>query len=246
MVKQVIVKIATDAAFRSNYWAFSSQQIKTAATRALAIFCDTFPGVELTLLPQVDLWESKDFPLMRDFPMSLLLDLPRYSSFERAVEALAEKAQQLGFREESEIRAREALDIVISNNRGKTKHSRFWYLMGFLDSAFAEEMLYDLKECRPSDGTQIVLGFTGKLFVIERDLGGCLGVAFRGGNHAVLPIQYKQRLSPVILHEVGHLFGAVHPEGEDVVSIMNNEYLEKTTRFDPENIELIHQRIKGL
>lgn len=246
MTKQVKIQLATDQTFRSSYWAFSAREIKSAATTAFKVLRNAFPEVELTLSPRVELWESKDFPLMRDFPMSLLLDLSRHSSFERAVEALAERARELGFREKSSIRTRKALDIMIANNRNSTKARRFWYLMGFLDSAFAEEMLIDLKESIPSDNNQFVLGFTGKLFVIERDLGGCLGIAFRGGNHAVFPIQYKQQLSSVILHETGHLLGADHPEDKDVVSIMNNRSIRKTTEFDPENVELIQQRIAEL
>ena len=246
MAKQVKVTIVSDQAYRSIYWALSSFQLKVAARNALALFRETFPEVEFTLSSEIALWESKDLPVMRDFPMSLLFDLPGHSSFAKVVEILGKRAAELGFHEKSRIRDERALQNIVENTKKSSKPGRFWYLMGFLDSVFAEEMLRDLAQRIPHDDREIVLGFTGKLFVIERDLGGCLGIAQKSGHYAVFPIQYKKKLSRVILHECGHLLGADHPEDKDVVSIMNNRYARDTTQFDRENTDCIRARIATL
>ena len=246
MAKQVKVTIASDQAYRSIYWALSSSQLKMAAQNALALFRETFPEVEFTLSSEIGLWESKDLPVMRDFPMSLLFDLPRHSSFAKVVETIGKRAADLGFHEKSRIRDERALQRIVENTKKSSKPGRFWYLMGFLDSVFAEEMLRDLTQRISHDDREFVLGFTGKFFVLERDLGGCLGIALKGGHYAVFPIQYKQRLSSVILHEVGHLFGADHPEDKDVASIMSNRYARYTTQFDQENTACIRAKIATL
>lgn len=241
----VKVKIATDKEFKAHYWSFSPSEVNTAVASALQMFRERFPQITFALDAKPLRWNSFDAPLVRDFPFSLIVDLPRKRSFADLVEIMAERAEQMGFSDQSRVRNPEALHRIIASNKKRSKAARFWYLMGFLDGAFAEELLLDLERKVPSQDNEMVLGFSGKLFLMERELGGCMGVARHGGNHAVFPVQYKRKLHLVALHEIGHLFGAEHPE-KNVKSIMDAHLGEDTVEFDADNVERIEARIAAM
>lgn len=232
--------IAPEHEFLNNYWTFSMEEVHVAVKKALGYFRRTFPDVQFNPTFEVRSWDAKRLPRMRDFPLSLLLNLPACLSLEEALQVLEQRYNEAGFSPDPK-----AWESIRGRIQKDSKSAQFWYLMGFWDFAYVEELVLDLREKLPARTDEFVLGFTGNLFVLERDLGGCLGVALLGQQHAVFPIQYKRELWRVVLHEIGHLFGAEHPEDDKVNSIMNR-YGGKTFRFDAPNQERIRKRIAAL
>jgi hypothetical protein len=85
------------------------------------------------------------------------------------------------------------------------------------------------------------LVFTGKLFVLESQ--GCAGVARFEGNHTAIGIQLRTDLAHIILHELGHIFGANHPRSERIKSVMATGR-DDCSDFDRENAKLIRACLK--
>ncbi len=243
--KEIKIKIATDKPFRSIYWTPTEEELRQEIAEAVRYFEEQFPTASFDLRPKEEVWDSQGYPTMLDFPISLMIDLPNTSSFELATKFLMQRAKDAGFRKESRILNEKAWESIVKKNKNKSKRSQFFYLQGFFDSVFAEEMLFDLMKKVSHGVREIVLGFTARFFVVNIPFGGCSGIAEKGGNYAVFPAQViSNDLKKLILHEIGHLFGAQHIE--DGISIMNLAPRRGNYLFDSYNIKIIKEYIEEL
>ena len=245
--KEIKVKIATDKPFRSIYWTPTQEELRQIVAGALKSFEEQFPTISFRLQSKEEVWDSQGYPTMLDFPFSLIMDIPNVSSFSEVMKVLAQRAEDAGFRKETIIRNEDGLSKIIRRNKNKPKEHQFFYLWGYFNGLFSREMLLDLKQKVPLQAeSEIVLGFTARFFVMNNPFGGCAGSAQLKGNYAVFPMQIKLKSSFVILHELGHLFGAEHIKKDKALSVMNETYLGEKYLFDPKNVKKINDYIESL
>jgi hypothetical protein len=235
-VIDVNVRVAFDDAFKDLYWT-SPLKTKNNILSALKTFNDTFPTVHFNVLPP-ERWDSRGIPYVCSFPAPLITWISKGVSLEGIVKYLVGRAQELGF--SKDFCDEETLKRDLGKIRKKSKDYKFGFLKGWLIKSLEHELMADLKKNIPCPQKEIVLGFTGKIIIEDRL--SFRGLAEIGGKHAVFPIQYGADECLIILHEVGHLFGADHPTGSEE-SVMRLG-VSGSEKFDAENIKRIRRRIE--
>lgn len=242
--KEVKVKIVVDKSFRSTCWSWSptQEELQQIVVGALKFFKEQFPTVSFSLRLKEEVWDSQSYPTMLDFLPSLMRGISNTRSFEVMKKILIQGAKDAGFRKENMIFNEGVWECIRIRNKNKSKKSQLHFLWGYLDRLFSEEILLDLKK-KISHGDRerkIILGFTGRFFVVANPLGQCFAMAERGGSYAVFLVPTKDKLPHVILHEVGHLFGAQHIKKKAFL-LCGENYL-----FDPVNVKRVNDHINKL
>jgi hypothetical protein len=232
----VNVRVAFDDAFRSLYWT-SPLKTKNNILSALKTFSDTFPAVHFNVLPP-ERWDSQNIPYLCSFPSSLTTWIKKGASPEEITRHLVGEAQKLGF--DREFCDEEKLEQNLKRIERKSKDYKLGYLRGWLVSSLEGELMSSLKRNVPCLQGEIVFGFTGKILV--EDGSTFRGLAQIGGKYAAFPMQRGGEERLIILHEMGHLFGADHPAGNEE-SVMQLR-LSGSDKFDRENMKIIRKRIK--
>lgn len=235
------IRIVTDQAWRNLYWAPDIKKLRKDIRTAIREFEEQFPEACFTLAREEENWDFPDFSSMRDFPFPLIRDLSNTNLFRELIQQIVERMRELKI--DSPLHSQKKQQEIAQILANKPKKYQFEYLIGYLDNTFIHHMLSGLRRQFPRKKDEFILGFTGIVFLFGRDFGGCCGVAEIGGEYAAFPMQYKVEMPHVIIHELGHLMGAKHPENRDVVSVMNHRHMPKTHRFDQGNVRIIRGRI---
>lgn len=92
----------------------------------------------------------------------------------------------------------------LSGRPTTTKNKKVFRLLDFFEKLLAVNLLSDLEA---KNGEEIILGFTA---LFERILSSRDSLAGRAGENVAVIGGYREP-SLVILHELGHIFGAEHP-----------------------------------
>lgn len=245
--KEIKIKIATDKPFRSIYWTPTQEELRQIVVGALKSFEEQFPTVSFILRLKEEVWDSQGYPAMLDVLPYLKIGISNARSFEVMKKVLIQRAKNEGFRKENIIFNEGTWEYIRIRNENKSKESRFHFLWSYLNRLFSEEILFDLKKKISNGDREITLGFTGRFFVAVNPPGRCFGVggvAERDGSYAVF-FPTKDRLAHIILHEVGHLFGAQHIEKEKGPSIMNPAFYGENY-FDSVNAKRVNDHIEKL
>lgn len=240
-MKPIRIRVVIDQDYLNCYWAFSRNDIRKAVRRAMVKFSSAFPEVSFILRHFTFIWDS-GLPKLRDFPVPYLLEMPR-TTFKKSLISLLDKLEQIRiggwwFKFFNTIDYKK-LDKTMAK---KSKISRFWMLMGKFHRLMMSAVLYQARtDYQVQNPPEIFIVFTEKLFVL--DSGGCAGVSMFEGNHMIIGLNFQSDLSHIILHELGHLFGAEHPKDKKTKSVMltgNDRY----SRFDKKNSELIRKCLR--
>ena len=105
-----------------------------------------------------------------------------------------------------------------------------------------KDFLENLETSIPTmSSREFILGFTGKNIPKPKRWYLPPGTARLSGNHAVFSARESIEWWLIILHELGHLMGALHSK-EGIMG----PYENKNSEFDPKNIERIQERIAKL
>jgi len=240
MALLIRVTLAMDEQWTKSYWNPLTRAVQREVQKACAEICRQFPEVEFVLTPQVRQWNSPDILMMRDFPWSLLWDLSRNFSAREMIQELSRRMENIGL---SPISPEEQ-ERIASRFRRRSREYQWGFLETYLATDLLQHFLKSLKDRIPTESREFILGFTGRVFAPPRDY-ACVGLAMQQRNHAVFPMEHSGGRSTTILHEMGHLLGAEHPEDERVPSVMD-PHGRGITDFDPKNIECIRQHIQVL
>lgn len=133
--------------------------------------------------------------------------------------------------------------------------SSIMHFLGFFSAVtevFIEESLHtNLKKEFPLNEAGFVIGFTGKKFEFSptdsfRSLGIARSDSIFTKDAYVLIGTWSREISPnaVILHEIGHIFGAKHTKSS---SVMYDETSKKfhPSKFDKKNKKIIQNKLMG-
>lgn len=239
-MKPIKLTIVMDKDYQNCYWANSKKEVLEASRAATANFSAAFPEVSFAIAKQVIPWES-GLPKFRDFPLPYVMEMPR-TTFRKAFTEFVEQLDRIRFHESRSLYGMLNFEQFVKELTAKTKSRQFWSLMVTFHGLLISEILYRARMDFPANHSrEIVLAFTGKLFVLESD--GCAGVSKFEGNHMAIGVQLRTELSHIILHELGHLFGAEHPRDEKARSVMasgNDSY----SHFDKKNAKRIKACLK--
>lgn len=240
MTLSIRVTVAMDEPWSKSYWNPSTSAIQREVQKACAEIGRQFPEVEFALTSQARKWDSPDVLMMRDFPWSLLWDFPRSFSVREMIQELSERMENIGL---APISSEEQERVAIHFSH-RSRQYQWGYLEGYLSRDLLQHFIKSLRDGIPVEPREFILGFTGRVFAPSRGY-ACVGLAMLKGNYAVFPMQTSRGRSTTILHEMGHLLGAEHPENERIPSVMD-PHGRGITDFDPENIERIRQYIQEL
>lgn len=231
--RMICVKIATDEAFQKSYWSYDIQKELRKVFRE---FRRQFGiGFKVT---KVEEWTSIGSPDLRDFPLNVIRRLTKVGSEEQLIEKLVGEIEQLEIPWEIFQKRKERLCRAL---RRRSKTYQRGYLTGFLGARLQRCLLKSLIEkVTKGEENTIVLGFTGKIIFPEHY--AVLGSASEKDGYALIGI--SESPSYMILHELGHLFGAKHTKDESTVSVMKQYCIGLTYKFDEKNKEIIRDRLK--
>lgn len=228
--KVIHVKVAIDQEFENSFWSYDIQKELKKAFRE---FKRQF-GVKLRIT-EFEEWNSIGSPFLRDSPLNIVRGLPKGSSEEELIENLIKavnKRTELPLEISQEVK--EKLKRVL---RRKSRAYRFGYLVGYLDYRLKGYLLEDLARKIQRGQDEMIIGFTGKIFPHEYRI--LAGVASQ--DCALIGICNNP--SNVILHEIGHVFGAKDVEDKSIRSVMNIEHTEPIYEFDEKNKEIISKNL---
>lgn len=233
MRKELIpVMVAEDREFRNSYWSDIQKELR----RTFREFKRQFGiGFRVTKVKE---WDSIGSPDLRDFPLNVIRRLTKVSSEEELIEKLAEEIKQLEIPWKISQKKKERPCRSLGR---KSKTYQWEYLAGFLTARLQRCLLKSLIEkIIKGEENEIVLGFTGKIIFPEHP-GAPLGLSSKEDGYALIGI--SESPSYVILHELGHLFGAEHTKDESTVSVMNQKICP-TYEFDKENKKIVRANLK--
>lgn len=241
MIREFKVRIVTDEKWRNSYWAPKTQELRKEMNIALKNFTKQFPEIKFTLAKKEECWDS-NLPHMGNFPFSLIFNSSRANSLKEVLRQIGEMIRNLKI--ETSICFKKEQQKIIQNISSWPKEKQLLYIMGYLDNKFLYFAVTVLKKNFPVNKNELIFGFTGSVFIFDRNVGGTSGMAVVKGEHAVFSIECRGKISHMIIHELGHLMGA-----EDIFkdkkpfSVMNYNYIGETYQFDAENIKKIKKTI---
>lgn len=228
-----------DKEFKDSYWSFD---IRSELAKAFREFKRQF-GIDLRLKEIKD-WDSIGSIDLKDFPFNFIQRISKGYTIEEIVEYLVDACKkEMG------------LPIEISENEKdsiceKLNDKLPAYQMGFLEAkleCWMQECFFrDLQIKEPiSLGVGVMYAFSGKLSIQLHSM-GCtkIGKIYTKEAYALIGNSSLRGTQPnrVILHELGHLFGASHTKDESVM----RESPVSTYDFDPVNRDIIVEKIKSI
>lgn len=228
--------LALDEAFQANLWAPSAADLRSLVAEAIGLFEKQFPETRFKINPEWKIWQPGLANYGGDFPLSLVISLPKVKSRTQLSNFINGRLVAIGF--DSEDRDFDPEHVKIGED-GSINEDAFYYLMGYLEGRLKGHLMPKLVSAFPTTGTEIVFGFSGVFprtsFSVPY---GCIGYARHAGSHAIFPLnvsEQRKELSKIILHELGHIFDADHPEDASVKSIMAAKLQEDhPAEFDPQ------------
>ena len=240
MSKDIIqVRAVQDREFKNSYWSFD---IRSELTKAFQEFQRQFGvGFELTGIGE---WDSVGSPDLRDFPFNVIQMIPRRLSIEEIIEYLVGVCKKdMGVLLEV---CQSERDEICSKMEGQSIAYQLGFWEGRLESWLKECFFRDLEKKEIMDsGIGATIAFSGKFSIWLRSA-GCvktIGGIFTKDAYILIgncPRSSKQP-SKVILHEIGHLFGAKHTKY--FRSVMKSGQ-QSTYKFDFWNKRRILNKIK--
>lgn len=238
--KIIRVRAVQDKEFKNSYWSFD---IAAELTKASQEFKKQFGvGFELT---EIGDWNSVGYPFLKDFPFNVIQRIPKGLSIEEVIDYLVFVCRKrMGFFVEVSQEEREDICSTI-RNQCPAYQIGFWE--GRLGYWLLDYLFHDLKEKEPMDseiGATIAL--SGKLSMWLHSSGRVRNQARIFTKEAYVLIGNtaidNSQIAKVILHEIGHLFGAQHVRRTR--SVMKQGSL--IYKFDRRNRKIIWNTIKQL
>ncbi len=242
--KIILVKAAQDREFKNSYWSFD---IPSESARAFQEFKRQFGiGFKLT---DIGKWDPIHSLRLRSFPLNLIQTIPKGVSIKEVIDYLVNACQEkIGLF--LEIPQDEKNEIY-----SKLKSQPLKYQIGFLEarleSWLKDYLFQDLEEKAPiNPEIGAIIALTGK-FSIKSNWSGTVrkgNLIFTKKAYILIRNYWTSSIKPskVILHELGHLFGAKDIEDSSVVSVMTQKPEVITYEFDDKNKQIIFKKIKKL
>jgi len=233
-MRKIKVRMVYDDTFENSFWNFDFEK---ETKKALGLFEKEF-GVKFEVLETLK-WNSvgnDDLVLYPERSLQLLKKVPADKFVDRLTEDMITSGGLLlekGFLQKIEEYYKELL-------LGKIE---ICYFMGLVRSVAHDTITYslyqDLKKKIPKQKNEIIIAFTGKIIsdFISNKNGG---IAFMKENYVLMWIKIN-KVAPhrIILHEIGHLFGAIHVE-ESSVMATNADLVDD---FDEKNKNIIRKNL---
>lgn len=236
---QFSVKVARDLEWQKSYWTPSDSTLISEVQVAFREFERQFPGVEFVLKENIYPWDVPGVRPQVDFPFHFLWGLEKGIPMQKLLPEISRRLQEAGICSIPQ----EIMENVAQVLERESPVYQHGYLSGFLANKFLETLLEALERDFLIGDREIIVGFTAKA-VLEHHH-GCLGLSRLKKRHALVGFTFYSSPKITVLHELGHLFGALHPEDEHTKSIMNSSGGD-TTNFDPENIQRIQEVLAEL
>ncbi len=230
--KMISIRPVCDEVFENSFWHYN---IRNELTKATYEFTKRF-GIDIGIR-SVKKWSSVGSPELISFPHSLNYKISRVESEEVLVSKVFEYVKD--FLKIPLACSKFKRKRMIQNLTGKSKRYQFYYLSSYLDRIIIDSIFEDFTAKVKKDA-DIVIGFTGKVFGV--DSMRALGKSYDLGDPYAL-VGICEKPSNVILHELGHIFGAKDIEDNNIVSVMNSSYGLETYIFDIENSKRIAKNL---
>lgn len=242
--KKIRIKAVQDRDFKNSYWSFD---ILSELKKSFQEFQKQFE-VKFELIG-IEEWESVGHSYLKSFPFNIIQTIPKGISIEEIIDYLISVySEKTGL--PLEVSQDEKNDICKSLRKEPLKY-QLGFLQGRLEYWTKECLFQDLIEKIPIDSkVDAVIAFTGKLSIT---LNWCGSVPINGLISNELAYALIRNFwissvpaSKVILHEIGHLFGAQDIEDTSIVSVMTQRPEVVTYDFDDVNKKIILRRIKKI
>jgi len=242
--KIVRVKAVQDKEFKNSYWSFD---ISSETRKAFEEFEQQF-GIGFELINIRD-WGPTDDPNIRNFPMNIIQQIPKGISVEEIIEWLID-----AFRKQIGITlrvSREEKDDICRRLKDEPLRYQHGFFEGRLESWLKECIFQNLEEKEPIEPEiGFTIACTGKFSVKSFWAGAVPGTSSVFTKDAYILMRnfwiWGKKPSHVILHEIGHLFGAKDIEDNSVVSIMTHKPKKITYKFDRKNRKIILNKLKQI
>ena len=237
----ILVKAVQDREFKNSNWNFD---IRSELTKAFQEFQRQF-GVSFKLTG-IGEWDSVGSPNLRDFPFNVIQTIPRGLLTEEIIEYLIGVCKKdMGLSIEV---CQGERDEICSITRGHSKSYQLGFWESRLEYWLAECFFRDLKEKEAIDpGIGATFAFTGKISIWSRSIGQVKTIDGIFTKDAYILVGSCSRIinqpSKVILHEIGHLFGAKHKHAKYFKSVMKSGQ-RSTYKFDFWNKRIILKKLK--
>ncbi len=231
-----------DHEFSNSYWTYDA---KKESRKAFDQFEKQFPGIQF-VITRIGTWNSPGSAALAAFPYNIERTLSRSSSEKKLIQGV-----MIACKRELKIPVKfhesEVIDEVKQATRKRTETYRRSYIAGSLvrrAETYIHNCFLESLQGLPSRNIDLTIGFTGKM--CRRTPSGrveSIGWSQIRGSYMVVSLCNTP--SYVILHELGHLFGAAH--SDQPTSIMyREERNKKTTQFCRESKKVISQKLKAI
>jgi len=242
--KIIWIKAIQDREFKNSYRSFD---ISGESTRAFQEFKRQFGiGFKLTDIRE---WDPIRFLHIKSFPFNLIQTIPKGISIKEVIDYLVNTCQEkIGlFLKISQ----DEKDEIYSKLRRQPLEYQIGLLEARLEIWLKDYLFQDLEEKVPINSEiGAMIAFTGK-FSIKSNWSGTVrkgNVIFTKKAYILMRNFWMSSIKPskVILHELGHLFGAKDIEDSSVVSVMTQKPEVITYEFDDKNKQIILEKLKQI
>jgi len=248
-MKTITVRVCQDQKFLDSFWNFD---IKTELIEALRSFMRQFPGIDFKM-SEIKAWKSPGVDDLSLYPLSIIKQIEGPDIVNELVRGHLRSG--ISNSERLKYLTEEMENIMAEIKAGE---NALEYLLGFFAGRFEGDIKYafseSLKRNLPPQEDCISIGFTGKIFRFTHAEAqkGSLGWSYINSINTERPLVIigtwlNSNASPrnVILHELGHVFGANHSKEKN--SVMFEETSENMSDiFDKKNVALIRKKIMEL
>jgi len=242
--KIIRVRAVQDEEFKNSYWSFD---ISSETRKAFEEFERQF-GIGFELISIED-WKPANISDIRNFPMNIIQQIPKEISTEEIIEWLIYAfRKQIGI---ILIVSREEKYDICRSLKGESLRYQHGFFEGRMESWLKDRIFQNLKEKEPIEPEiGFIIACTGK-FSVESYWAGVVrhkASVFTKDAYILMQNFWTSGKKPsrVILHEIGHLFGAEHTRNRLVASVMTVNSKKITYNFDRKNKKIILNKLKQI